>query len=52
MATKRKSFLTYLDHDKHAALMKLSEKSRIPAAAYIREAVDMLLKKYKVKVKK
>ena len=51
MTTKRKTVLAYLDPEQHAALKKLSEKTRVPAAAYIREAVDMVLKKYK-KVKK
>lgn len=49
MTTNRKKVMTYLDHEQADALKKLSEKTRVPTAAYIREAVDMLLKKYKVK---
>ena len=47
MTTKRKSTLIYLDHKQHADLKKLSEKTRVSASAYVREAVDMVLKKYK-----
>lgn len=53
MATmKGKRILTslYLDPPEHTALKALSEKTRIPAAVYLREAVDDLLIKYKVKV--
>ena len=39
----------HLDPPQKAAIKKLSEKTRIPMAVYLREAVDMLLAKYKVK---
>ena len=47
MTTKRKQVLAYLELEQHTALKKLSEKTRVPASVYIREAVDMVLKKYK-----
>lgn len=50
MTTNRKKIIAYLDHDQYAALKKLSEKTRVPATAYIREAVDMVLEKYKGKL--
>src|SRR5579863_10545301 len=36
----------YLDPDKHEQLQQLSDASRIPVAAYMREAVDDLLAKW------
>lgn len=36
----------YLDHDKHRRLRGLSRRTRIPMAAYLREAVEDLLNKY------
>lgn len=39
----------YLDPPVHKALRQLSETTRVPAAAYLREAVEDLLKKYGVK---
>src|SRR5438128_2317587 len=36
----------YLDPEKHEQLQKLSGLSRIPMAAYLREAVDDLLEKH------
>jgi hypothetical protein len=38
----------YVDPAVHDALKRLSAESRIPIAAYLREAVDDLLKKYKM----
>jgi hypothetical protein len=38
----------YVDPAVHDALKRLSAESRIPIAAYLREAVDDLLKKYRV----
>jgi Ribbon-helix-helix domain len=48
---KGKRILTslYLDPPVHKALRQLSETTRVPAAAYLREAVEDLLKKYGVK---
>jgi hypothetical protein len=42
----------YFDRPQHDALRLLSNKTRVPLAAYLREAVDDLLKKYGVKVTK
>lgn len=39
----------YFDRPQHDALRQLSNKTRVPLAAYLREAVDDLLKKYGVK---
>jgi len=36
----------YLDPEKKASLDKLSKTTRVPAAVYLREAVDDLLRKY------
>jgi predicted DNA-binding protein len=38
----------YVDPSVHEALKRLSEDTRIPVAVYLREAVDDLLKKYKM----
>ena len=45
--TKRHQQAIYLDHDKAALLDKLAEETRIPKQEYLREAVDLLLAKYK-----
>lgn len=42
----------YFDRPQHDALRALSDKTRVPLAAYLREAVDMLLAKYGVKIAK
>ena len=42
----------YFDRPQHDALRSLSDSTRVPLAAYLREAVDMLLAKYGVKVGK
>ena len=39
----------YFDRPQHDALRALSDRTRVPLAAYLREAVDMLLAKYGVK---
>jgi hypothetical protein len=46
--TKRKLHSVYLDPDKHEQFMQLSRESRIAQAVLLREAVDDLLKKYRV----
>jgi hypothetical protein len=38
----------YFDRAQHDALRALSDRTRVPLAAYLREAVDMLLAKYGV----
>jgi hypothetical protein len=40
----------YFDRAQHDALRALSDRTRVPLAAYLREAVDMLLDKYGAKV--
>jgi len=49
---KGKRILTslYIDPEVHLALKKLSKETRVPAAVYLREAVDDLLKKYDVEM--
>lgn len=47
--TYRASTIVYLDPPKMKALNQLSKDTRIPKAALLREAVDDLLRKYKVK---
>jgi len=42
----------YFDRAQHDALRALSDKTRVPLAAYLREAVDMLLAKYGAKAAK
>ena len=42
----------YFDRAQHDALRALSDRTRVPLAAYLREAVDMLLAKYGVKATK
>ncbi len=39
----------YFDRAQHDALRALSDRTRVPLAAYLREAVDLLLRKYRVK---
>jgi hypothetical protein len=46
--TKRHQQLILLDHEKALLLAKLSKESRVPRQEYLREAVDLLLKKYKM----
>jgi hypothetical protein len=41
----------YFDRGQHDALRALSDETRVPLAAYLREAVDMLLAKYGRKAK-
>jgi hypothetical protein len=45
--TKRAIETLYLDQDKLDLLNQLAEKTRIPSAALLREALDDLLIKYK-----
>ncbi len=40
----------YFDRAQHDALRALSDRTRVPLAAYLREAVDMLLDRYGAKV--
>lgn len=52
VATKKKQTLALLEPEQHAQLKKLSEKTRVPMSAYMREAVDDLLKKYRKELRK
>lgn len=52
MKGKRAVTTIYLRPEVLAALQSLSERSDIPMAHYLREAVDCLLAKYAVKVAK
>ena len=36
----------YMEPKQYAQLKKLSEKTRVPMQVYLREGVDMILKKY------
>lgn len=49
---RRKVFPVYLDPPQLAALKRLSEVTRVPMAAYLREAVDMMLQKYAKELKR
>jgi hypothetical protein len=42
----------YLDRAQHAALRKLSDETRVPLAVYLRDAIDLLLARHKIKVPK
>lgn len=46
--TKRHAQPLYLDQDKAALLDQLSANTRVPKQAYMREAIDDLLAKYKM----
>jgi hypothetical protein len=48
ITTKRKLHTVYLDLDKHELFMQLVKETRIAQAVLLREAVDDLLKKYRV----
>ena len=41
----------YVDLEQIEKIKKLSKKTKVPQAKYIREAVDLLLRKYKNKLK-
>lgn len=42
----------YLDPAQHEAVKKLSEKTRVPSAVYLREGVDLVLAKYSKDLKR
>jgi hypothetical protein len=46
--TKRKQEAVYIDHEKFALLVNLSAETKIPRSVLWREALDDLLKKYRV----
>ena len=41
----------YVDLDQIKKLKKLSEKTKVPQAEYIREGLDLVLRKYQQKLK-
>jgi len=41
----------YINSDQVEALKKLSDKTKVPKAVYVREALDMLLDKYSEQLK-
>jgi len=43
---RRVTMPVYFDPAQKVAIMRLSKATRVPAAVYLREAVDDLLKKY------
>jgi predicted DNA-binding protein len=49
MATQLKQVALYVTPEVHDALRVLSERTRVPQSIYLREAVDDLLAKYKVR---
>jgi Ribbon-helix-helix domain len=46
--TKKHQQVILLEHDKAALLAKLAKDTRVPRQEYLREAVDLLLRKYKM----
>lgn len=47
----RKMVSVYADPPVWSAIIELSKRTRVPAAVLVREALDDLLKKYKVRPK-
>lgn len=45
----KKPITAALEFDQYERLKKLSERTRVPMQEYLREAVEMVLKKYEVK---
>jgi len=50
MKGKRVLMSLYIDTDIYAAVKQFSKDTRVPAAVYLREAVDDLLEKYEIEV--
>lgn len=46
--TNRHQQAIYLDHEKATLLDELAARTRVPKQAYMREAIDDLLVKYKM----
>ena len=40
----------YLDKEQIEKIKKLSEKTKVPQAVYVREGLDLLLRKYEGKI--
>ncbi len=47
---KKKQVPLYLEPEQYVQLKKLCEKTRVPMQVYLREGVDMVLKKYARKI--
>ena len=47
---KKVSTTVYLEEDQLEALKKLSDRTRVPVAEYIREGVDMVLERHGAKL--
>jgi len=43
---KKVTIAVYVEPEQKAALDALSKKTRVPASVYLREGLDMVLKKY------
>ena len=51
MAQKKVARTIYIKDEQKEALKRLSEKTKVPQAVYVREALDMLLEKYSEQLK-
>jgi predicted DNA-binding protein len=49
---KKAQLSFYPEPEKYEALKQLSDKTRVPQQAYIREGLDMILEKYKWELRK
>lgn len=46
MARKKISTTVYITEDQNNLLKKLNEKTKVPIAEFIRQGIDLVLKKY------
>lgn len=51
MAQTKVARTIYINSDQVEALKRLSERTKVPQAVYVREALDMLLDKYSEQLK-
>ena len=47
MARKKLSTTVYITPEQHALLKQLHDRTKVPVAEYIRQAIDLVLEKYK-----
>lgn len=47
MSRKKVSTTIYIEPEQNDALKELAEKTRVPAAVYVRMGIDMVLNKYR-----
>ena len=47
----KKLFSAFVEKEQEARLDKLSAKTRVPKAVYVREGIDLALKKYEKQLK-